>query len=113
MGKTTKLESNTNGSKQAGEPTEASDTESVKADVAKDATEAKAKHTRVHRGQNCEVVRVTKNLLTGAIYDHILYERNVTNRRTGEVAPAFVGKKLRRPGTGVAVVDVTEVEVEE
>jgi hypothetical protein len=113
MGKTTKMESNTNGSKQAGEPTEESGTESVKAGVAKDATEAKAKHTRLHRGQKCEVVKVTKNIVTGAIYDHILYERSVTNRRTGEVAPAFVGKKLRRPGTGVVAANVTEVEIEE
>ena len=68
--------------------------------------------TRVHRGQVCPVTKVTKNTSTGAIYDHILYVRNVTNRRTGEVSPASVGKKLRRPGTGSLDVP-KEVEIEE
>lgn len=76
------------------------------------APEDKPERTRVHRGQKCPVIKVTKNTRTGAIYDHILYTRSVTNRRDGTSQKATVGKKLRRPGTGV-VLEPKEVEVEE
>jgi hypothetical protein len=74
----------------------------------------KAKRTRVYRGQECEVIRVTKNTRTGAIYDLIEVTRSVTNRRSGNVDIVKLGKKLRRPGTGVEpVVDEIEITEEE
>ena len=88
------------------------------ADQTETATPVKAKvpakkpATRKHRGQTCPVVKVTKNTRTGAIYDLIEYTRSVTNRKTGEVKQIVVGKKLRRPGTGMAELP-REVEVQE
>jgi hypothetical protein len=108
MGK--KIESETSGGTKTTAPV-VEPGEGTQAGEAKDA-KAKVKRTRVHRGQECEVIRVTKNRVTGAIYDLILYKRSVTNRRSGEVNAVFVGKKLRRPGTGVVTL-AKEEEVEE
>ena len=99
----TKADNSGNGSEQASDPT---------ASESGQETEAKAKRTRVYRGQTCEITRTTKNTRTGAIYDLIAYRRGVTNRRTGDVTEAIVGVKLRRPGTGVEPT-TDEVEVEE
>jgi hypothetical protein len=115
MGKTTKKESVTNGSELANAPTvveSAQDTDV--AEAATDVAPPKAKRTRVYRGQECEVIKVTKNTRTGAIYDLIEVTRNVTNRRSGDVVIVKLGKKLRRPGTGVEpVTDEIVIEEEE
>lgn len=105
MGK--KIESETSGGTKTTAPA-VEPGEGTNAGEAKSA-EAKVKRTRVHRGQECEVIKVTKNRLTGAIYDLILYKRSVTNRRSGQVDEVFVGKKLRRPGTGAADLSKEEV----
>jgi hypothetical protein len=105
-----KIESDTSGDTQADAPA-VKPGKGTKVEGAK-AAPKKAKRTRKHRGQECEVVKVTKDRVTGAIYDLILYKRNVTNRRSGEVTVVSVGKKLRRPGTGQ--VDLPrEEEIEE
>jgi hypothetical protein len=111
MGKSKKTESDTSGDKLATASGEVPEKEFENSDSATDAPK-KAKRTRVHRGQECEIVKTTKDTRTGAIYDLILYKRNVTNRRSGAVDEVFVGKKLRRPGTGVVALP-TEVEIEE
>lgn len=77
-----------------------------------DSASDKPARTRVHRGQECPVIKTTRDTRTGAIYDLILYSRHVTNRQTGEVRVATVGKRLRRPNTGV-VGFATEIEIEE
>jgi hypothetical protein len=71
-------------------------------DIATPEPKAKAKvaKTRKFRGQECPIVRTTKNRRTGAIYDLVLHTRSVTNRRTGDASKETVGHKLRRPGTG-------------
>jgi len=74
-----------------------------------DSTAGKPGRTRSHRGQECPILKTTRDIRTGAIHDHILYTRSVINRRTGDQTAATVGKKLRRPGTGVAVVAREEV----
>jgi hypothetical protein len=112
MGRPTKNESNTSGSTVADAPVVEPVKVDVKVDGAKDASDTKAKRTRVFRGQECEILKTTKNVRTGAIYDLIHYKRKVTNRHTGEVSEVFVGRKLRRPGTGV-VAAPREVEIEE
>jgi hypothetical protein len=73
----------------------------------------KAQRTREFRGQDCPIIRTTKNRRTGAIYDLVLHTRKVTNRRTGEATEETVGHKLRRPGTGVIDDQTAEVEIEE
>lgn len=70
------------------------------------------KVTRLFRGRTCEVTRVTKNTVTGAIYDHILFPKQVTNRKNGKVETVFLGFKQRRPGTGVVPED-PEIEIEQ
>lgn len=72
---------------------------------------AKPKRTRRFRGQEHTVEKTTRDLRTGALYDHITYTRSVTNRKDGTVSVQTLSTKLRRPGTGGQVV--TEVEVEE
>jgi hypothetical protein len=71
----------------------------------------KPKRTRRFRGQDIPVDKTTRDLRTGALYDHITYKRSVTNRKDGTVSDQTLSTKLRRPGTGGQVV--TEVEVEE
>jgi hypothetical protein len=71
----------------------------------------KPERTRVHRGQKCPILKTTKDTRTGAIYDLIEITRSVTNRRTGDVSKQTVGKKLRRPGTGV-MGEPREIEIE-
>ena len=67
--------------------------------------------TRLFRGKQCPVTRSVRNVLTGAVYDIIAYDRQVTNRRTGTVSTETLNRKLRRPGTGVTAFQ-KEVEVE-
>ena len=72
----------------------------------------KAARTIMFRGRACPVYRVTKNVRTGAIYDHFQVSRQVTNRRNGDVSIENVGHKRRRPGTG-DVGAVKEIEIVE
>ena len=77
-------------------------------------SEAAAKderHTRLFRGRLCKVIKSVRRVDTGAIYDLVEYERQVTNRRTGSVSTEKLTRKLRRPGTGVGPL-AREVEVE-
>jgi hypothetical protein len=112
MGKTTKKESDTSGEATLATASGvAPEKETVEPEGVKD-TPKKAKRTRVHRGQVCEIIRTTKDTHSGAIHDLILYKRKVTNRRSGEVDDVFVGKKLRRPGTGTVPLP-REIEIEE
>lgn len=67
--------------------------------------------TRHFRGRACPVRKTTKNIVTGAIYDHVDYTRTVINRRDGSTSTETLTRKLRRPGTGVAVMG-KEVEIE-
>lgn len=96
---------------QAGSPTAESVKETSVAKGTGGAAGAPVR-TRAHRGQACPILKTTQDTRTGAIYDLIEYTRSVTNRRTGEVQKQTVGKKLRRPGTGVAAVD-REIVIEE
>jgi hypothetical protein len=112
MGRSKQSESDTSGSTLADAPTVESVKETVEAEDVKDTPKAKAKRTRVFRGQTCEILKTTKNTQTGAIYDLLAYRRTVTNRHTGEVQEVIVGRKLRRPGTGVVALP-KEVELEE
>ena len=112
MGKANKSESNTSGEKLADDPGVDPGKKTNEAEGAKAAPKAKAKRTRVFRGQECEIEKTFKNTQTGAIYDRVLYKRKVTNRKTGEVTTAIVGRKMRRPGTGVNPI-AKEVEIEE
>jgi len=112
MGKAKKDESDTSGGALADTPAVEPVKETAKAAEATDAPKAKAKRTRGFRGQACEILKTTKDTVTGAVYDLINYKRRVTNRHTGEVKDVYVGRKLRRPGTGV-VVPPREVEIEE
>jgi hypothetical protein len=73
---------------------------------------AKAAKTIMFRGRACPVYKVTKNVRTGAIYDHFQVSRQVTNRRNGNVSVEQVGHKRRRAGTG-AVGQVKEIEIVE
>ncbi len=66
---------------------------------------------RRFRNRMCDVIRTTQNIQTGAIYDHIEYTRQVTNRLNDTVSTETLIRKLRRPGTGVAAV-AKEVEIE-
>ena len=96
---------------QAGPPTAKSGKEDAVATETQSVSD-KPVRTRVHRGQKCPILKTTKDTRTGAIYDLIEYTRSVTNRRTGDVSKHTVGKKLRRPGTGV-VAGTHEIEIEE
>lgn len=93
---------------QADSPTVESGKDSFTAEAGDSGT-AKPGRTRVHRGQECPVLKTTRDTRTGAIHDHILYTRSVTNRKSGEQQAATVGKKIRRPGTGSVVVSREEV----
>jgi hypothetical protein len=112
MGRPTKNESKASGSTLADDPTVESGKEAVGVAGATDAPNTQAKRTRTFRGQTCEILKTTKNTRTGAIYDLLAYKRTVTNRHTGEVTEVIVGKKLRRPNTGVVALP-KEVVVEE
>jgi hypothetical protein len=113
MGNTTKKDPQKSTSTTASAPPVVEAEENDEA-VAEETAPAKAKRTRVYRGQECEVIKVTKNTRTGAIYDLIEISRNVTNRRSGQVEIVKLGKKLRRPGTGVEpIVDEIEITDEE
>ena len=67
--------------------------------------------TRLFRGKLCPVTRSVRNVLTGAIYDLVSYERQVTHRKTGEVTTETLTRKMRRPGTGLSALQ-KEVEIE-
>ena len=73
---------------------------------------AKVAKTIMFRGRECPVTKVTKNVRTGAIYDHFQVSRQVTNRRTNTTSIEMVGHKRRRAGTG-AIGEVKEIEIEE
>jgi hypothetical protein len=112
MGRTKQNESDTSGSTLADDTGVDPEKETVEATDVKVTPKAKAKRTRLFRGQDCEIIKTTKNTSTGAVYDLILYKRNVTNRRTGEAKDVFVGHKLRREGTGVVSAN-REIEIEQ
>jgi hypothetical protein len=105
MGRSTKNESDTSGETLADAPTVESVEDTVEAAGVTSTPEAKAKRTRVFRGQACEILKTTKNIHTGAVYDLVAYVRTVTNRHTGEVKEVIVGRKLRRAGTGVVALE--------
>lgn len=69
------------------------------------------KLTRLYRGRKCEIIKTTKNSLTGAIHDLVLSPRTVTDRKNGSSQVVFLGIKLRRPGTGDTPPPV-EIEIE-
>jgi len=66
--------------------------------------------TRLFRNLQCPIIKTTKNLANGAIYDLVEYTRKVTNAKDGTTTIVKLARKLRRPGTGSSTV-VTEVEV--
>jgi hypothetical protein len=72
---------------------------------------SESKRTRRFRGQERDIVRTTKNVITGAVYDLIEYPRTVTSKRDGSTTTVYLNRKLRRPGTGLPVA-VKEIEVE-
>jgi hypothetical protein len=74
---------------------------------------AKAARTIKFRGRDFPVHKVTKNVTTGAIYDHFQVDRQVTNRKNGSVSIETVGHKKRRAGTGLIENFVKEVEIVE
>jgi hypothetical protein len=100
MGASKKKESDAIVSPEGSEPTAPESVEKAMEGPSVDAP-TKPKRTRVFRGQECEVVSTTRNTRTGAIYDLIEVPRNVTNRRSGDVDVVKIGRKMRRPGTGV------------
>ena len=74
------------------------------------ADKTSAPRTRLFRNIQCPIIKTTKNLANGAIYDLVQYERKVTNAKDGTTVVVKLARKLRRPGTGSTSV-VTEVEV--
>lgn len=92
----------------------ASEPGKVKADKAKadgEAPVAKPGRMRVFRNGAKNVVRVTKDLRTGAIYDHVEYARTVVDRVTKAKSTVKLQRKLRRPGTGAATAShIVELE---
>jgi hypothetical protein len=62
------------------------------------------------RGKPAKIVRTTRNLITGAIVDHIEYDVERRDKHTGRVESTTMGRSLRRPGTGNA--KQTDIEVE-
>ena len=60
----------------------------------------KSVRTRKYRGQDCEILKTTRDRKTGTVYDLIEYTRKVTNRRDGSAELVKLGLKLRRLDTG-------------
>ena len=73
--------------------------------------EPTAPRTRLFRNRLCPVVKTVRNVVTGAVYDLVTYDRQVTNRRDGTVTTETLTRRLRRPGTGLQPM-AREVEVE-
>jgi len=72
----------------------------------------KPKVTRLYRGRQCEVIRTTKNTVTGAIYDLVLFPRSIRNKYDASSTDVYLGVKLRRPGTGVVAAKEVEIAYE-
>ena len=75
------------------------------------ATSEPTKRQRLFRGRMCPVVKSVRNVNTGAVYDLVEYQRQVTNRRDGSISTQTLTRKLRRTGTGTAN-PAKEVEIE-
>ncbi len=100
-------------SSQTGIDVEASDPVTVAPGKVNAQADRPSKHAPVKfRGVMCEVSRVTKNVQTGAVYDHVEYQRQVTNRRDNSVSSVTLTRKIRRPGTGGVGREVKEIEIE-
>lgn len=75
------------------------------------ATSEPTKRQRLFRGRMCPVAKTVRNVNTGAVYDLIEYQRQVTNRRDNSVSTQTLTRKIRRPGTGTTEPS-KEVEIE-
>jgi hypothetical protein len=68
------------------------------------------------RGRVFDVVKTTRDRITGVIYDHYKVVRNVTDGKTNKKVDVELFKRERRPGTGIMKpkrFEVIEEEVEE
>ena len=68
--------------------------------------------TRRYRGQDCEILKTTRDRKTGTVYDLIEYTRKVTNHRDGSSESVKIGLKLRRLETGNEQQPVEEEVIE-
>ncbi len=100
-------------SSQTGIDVEASDPVASAPEKVDAQADGPSKHAPIKfRGKMCKVSRVTKNVLTGAVYDHVEYQRQVTNRRDMTVSTVTLTRKVRRPGTGGPAAKEVEIESE-